>query len=875
MSTKDYGPGISGYLDPEGRNWETVVYQANKPVLDKELNLSQDASQQALYTQRRQTVASGWMSSDFLVQNTQELWTSGITTANLLRVPPLMAHVNGWLLDVNNTDIVNANNLDLGAGPGTAGSKRTDLVILEVWRRLITVGSSAGKSSSGRIWYNGNVKIPSGSDLTLNFSDDLQDVSLAAPSTGRVQIQYRLRVITGVDLYTNPFGMNDPAVVARSVPASAGAPDGTATIHTYTNQSSNGDPGLWRAGDGNPANTLGTVDGYMYAIPLLAVFRRNTAAFARNTNHNGGTAYPAASDRPDNLHSNLIAAQDVYDLRTGTSFTGWDLQEVLQKNTNFLLDNVVQTEIGSTSLGGGVNGHTVLWADEIGVSNANGGDGVITGDTPGAAFIGEFDAVRRVFSDRAIYETVVIAVNPNDGIVSPGGANWAVNSAITLSPTSLAVWPYNAANWSSRNNSGVSIVDVTSIVFSSSTSGKVSFEASANWRVTGLGTVPQGSVTLTLASLLDPMSVTVTNETVYITLLVAYPPGLGLSKTPTSVFSDNVTISSKVGVVVNNSGQLPASAPILFSSLANPSFVPANREIRLEYNTVSHTFSLRPNTDTTSNYILRLPERPITGTVSITINGGAYGGAITVSGYTVTINTGVLVGNENVVVTYQSVRALPQNNEQLTVYYQTRLPQTIREVLLPSSLQLTSRLVSQFLYVMTAGSASDGQAYPFPYQYVQTGGVYPSSGGTFSGDHEMDGDLRVSTLSLFADTGFLQVVSSVPLAPTPNSIEFGRAPGDADIEGRTYYKSSTGYGFLAIGPTLSDPKKHKNLIPILCELPADNTFGKKGQIVLVLISRWAIFDHSNMVGFDSTLSQNYTSASVYRVKGNLLSYRRS
>ena len=39
MTLKNLGSLVSGYLDPEGRNWETAVYQSGKPVLDKELNL--------------------------------------------------------------------------------------------------------------------------------------------------------------------------------------------------------------------------------------------------------------------------------------------------------------------------------------------------------------------------------------------------------------------------------------------------------------------------------------------------------------------------------------------------------------------------------------------------------------------------------------------------------------------------------------------------------------------------------------------------------------------------------------------------------------------------------------------------------------------
>ena len=84
-----------------------------------------------------------------------------------------------------------------------------------------------------------------------------------------------------------------------------------ATLFPYTSQSAAGDPGLWRAGDGVPTNTLGTVDGYMYALPLMAVVRRNTAAFDRNSNHNGGVASPGPSDRPDGLFYDIVDARDI------------------------------------------------------------------------------------------------------------------------------------------------------------------------------------------------------------------------------------------------------------------------------------------------------------------------------------------------------------------------------------------------------------------------------------------------------------------------------------------------------------------------------------------------------------------------------------
>jgi hypothetical protein len=874
MTTKNYGAGASGYLDPSGRSFETTVYQAAKPVLDKELNFIQDVSQDMSLMLQRKSFPSGWISDDFLNKTASGLYNAQVLTANIVQTPALCASVNGWVVNVTNTAINNGlNNIDLGACPSGVAAKSSDLVILEVWRRLIPAApTTTGKSSGGRIWRNGNVKVPSADDLTLNYADDLLDGNVGAETTKRVQIQYRLRTINNIDIFTYAFGINSPSVVARSVPASAAAPDGSATLFTFSNQAANGDPGLWRAGDGDPANTLGTVDGYMYALPLMVVFRRNTTAYARNTNQNGGVTYPTTSTRPDNYWSDIIESKDLLDLRTGVAPTGWDLNEVLQKNVNLLFDNENQTEVSAITPGGGSHGHTVMWADEIGISNANGGDGTTTGSTPGGTLVGEFDAVRRNFSDRAVYELVVLRFDPNSAGVSPGGATWTTSTTITISPSSLPIWPYaSPLNWSSRAPSGVSIVDLHRAVYVGSSGGQIALNAQTHFQVSGLGAVPQGSITVSIRSLTDGTN-TATNETLYLTLLVAYPPGVGLSKTPTKVFSNNAGIPTVSGVFINNPAQLPAGSPILYSSLVTPTINAANREVLLEYTTLSHTFSYRPGGGTGNN-IFYLPERPVAGTVSVTVNGSPYGGSITVDQYTITLDTPITSGAD-IVFTYQSRRALPQNGEQLTVYYETRQPQTVREALLPASLSLTSKLVAQHMFVLTAGSGAVGPAYPWPLGYVQTGGVYPGSGGTFAGDHELDGDLRVSITTLYTDTGLMQLPINVPVVPAPNAVTFGRAPGDADIEGRTYYKTATGYGFLGVSSSLSDPKKHKNVRPMLCELPSDGPFGFRGQLVLVLLSRWSIFDANNEVGFVSSLASNYTTASVFRLKGNLLSNRR-
>lgn len=889
--TKDLGAGVSGYLEPEGRNWESIVYQASKPILDKELNLIQDAEQeQERRIRRRSFMPSGWLASDFLdtADNTAALFTAS-AVANELNIPQdLRAIVNGWLIRVANTNSNTLNLLDLGAAPTGAGVKRTDMVILEVWRRLLDAASVStdGKSPAGRIWWHGNVKIDAADDLTLNFADDIEDGAVGAETTKRVQIQYRLRVVNGVDVQSYPYGIDDPTVFAHSVPAAPAAPDGVVTAFPYSNQSSNGDPGLWRAGDGSPANTLGTVDGYMYAIPLMAVFRRNDTAFARNTNHNGGVASPGPSDRPDGLFYDIIDAGDVHDLRLGVSGAGWNFQEIAERNFNYLLDNGIQTEVTTTLVGGGVLGNTVLTANEIGVTNANGGDGTTTGDTPGAEFIGQFDAVRRQFSDRCVIETLVLEYTPADG--SGGGPNWANNDIITIDPSALPIYGYSAFNWASYIPANTTIIglacsdevgaDSKGILYLGTGASQVRAEVQDDFSLTGVGAVPQGSLSLDIGT----VPADVTDENLIVKLLVAYPKGQGLTDTPTADFGAS-------SISVNNPGQLPAGSPVLFDQLEDIDFDYPHRELFLDYRTVDRVISFSgPSTDTPSQTadIIVFPER-VYSITDIEINGGgSYGGSITLStdGYRATLDPASLGNGDEATVTYRALRPLPQNDEQITVYFNARAPQTVRDGPLPDNLSVIPRWISPFLYTLTVGSGSQEEAFPFPYQYVQQPGVYPTSGGTFSGDHQLSGGGNIAFDSFTTSTGFVKLPAFVGYVPNPNQTEFIRTGGDVDAEGRTFYKEvpSSNYIPSSFAQPMKTIEKHRTLLPMLAELAADTAFGMKGQLVLLVFGKWYHDDALNVLGakpaqnaidFDTTLADNFTSVSVFRIKGNLLNRR--
>jgi hypothetical protein len=186
---------------------------------------------------------------------------------------------------------------------------------------------------------------------------------------------------------------------------------------------------------------------------------------------------------------------------------------------------------------------------------------------------------------------------------------------------------------------------------------------------------------------------------------------------------------------------------------------------------------------------------------------------------------------------------------------------------------LVPKYLPSYLYVITCGAGSQDEGYPFPYAYVQTGGIYPGSGGSFTGEQELSARAATSISDFSASTGFMRLPVYVPFVPNPESLTFTRSsPGDIDVENRTFFKTVPGGSYMpnAYSQDLSDPAKHKVVYPFLAELSATSTLGVKGQLVLVLLTRWALFDETNAVFFDADLTQSTTSASVFRIKGNLL-----
>ena len=271
------GTGVSRVLDPQGRNYTQVIWQEGKPPLDSELNL---VGQLASDT----TLAKTALLSGALIDPTkaEQDFIFSALDSNQFGMQPFKTVVNGWVIDVagvNHTDL-SKNVITLDAPP--TSESRTDFVFLEVWQAVIPSSSSDNKPTASTVWLNGNTQY-----LGSNPDDEIVDNGLGFETTQRVQTQFRIRVVSGqdgVNLFDFPEGLGSSAVLGQ----------GTATnpvdgfTFTCTPET---DAGLWRAGNGDSTNSLNTVDGYVYAIPLCAVFRRNSAPFVAVSggvpNHNG------------------------------------------------------------------------------------------------------------------------------------------------------------------------------------------------------------------------------------------------------------------------------------------------------------------------------------------------------------------------------------------------------------------------------------------------------------------------------------------------------------------------------------------------------------------------------------------------------------
>jgi hypothetical protein len=468
------GPNQTRVLDLTNRSFESVVYQRKKPPLSCEVNLTGSLASSHAQDLSKFMAPSGWDVVGSIRENTAinscscgDVFTSSTLSANSFKLVAteqgaltrgLVALVNGWELHVQGTNSGDENNLITLPVPPSI-TYRVDFVFLEVWRKLVSPTDTV--YAYGNVLYGGT-----------NPSNDLIDPAINIETTKRIQTQYRIRVVAGVDIINNPEGF-DPNQVFVQGPLAAPI--------TYCNQAYfvpvSGDMGLWRAGDGSSATqeTLGTVDGYTYAIPMFAIGRRNTSSYSPSTFSNGAGRTLAdylaglSSDRPDGKYSDWIVPEDILDLRHLIA-TSMDTKKLATSAFQRLIKGQYRSKMEASFKGEDYVNSVLVQADSIGsVSWADQIGG--TGTTP--------DGIRRIFSNAGTTQNLIYKVfTVNDKKTGTQGTDWLNTDTVEVSCASpiypsgtritsfVEVGPYNILIYDNTQPGGLRADQVTIPTFS-------------------------------------------------------------------------------------------------------------------------------------------------------------------------------------------------------------------------------------------------------------------------------------------------------------------------------------------------------------------------------------------------------------------------
>nr|DAF80635.1 MAG TPA: hypothetical protein [Caudoviricetes sp.] len=280
--------GVSRKLSPKNRSFSMVMFQQAKPILDSEVNLAQQMQNHLRADHIRQTLSDGVLTlkASFGITNVK----------NCIRLDEAIANMQGWLVHMNGANRSDTKSDIVFAAAPNSGT-REDLAYVEVFFESVAPTGSREDDDENVYKYGG---LKSGT-----LTNDLLDEVAGAETTRRIQLRWNLRTVTDVNFTNYPDGVNDTS----RVKARGGA--NVDSDYSFVKLAD----GVYRAGDGSNAAcvAMNCVDGYVYALPLYRVHRRNQTAYNAVDNPYGAPAYGAtdAPQRPDGLYHDVIAPGDV------------------------------------------------------------------------------------------------------------------------------------------------------------------------------------------------------------------------------------------------------------------------------------------------------------------------------------------------------------------------------------------------------------------------------------------------------------------------------------------------------------------------------------------------------------------------------------
>ena len=542
----------NGVTTPDALTYKDASFIGNTigsgvPILDQDVNLMNFIQAEARANLVRQQVPSGWLENILPISSsatTGAIVATGAVANKLYIGTSIIENiiVNGYNVQLYKSFTAN-NTVELNTAPSSG--VRTDLVFLEVWLKEIKEPASsstadrriAGLLDDGTIPSYGNVDYYGTALREGGITNDLIDTNIGLETNRRIQAQYRIRVVDGVDIDTYEEGINDGTNVKAWPTNKRTSGDGVSeTSYTFSKMTSTlNDPGLYRAGNGDATSktNIGSLDGYVYAIPMCAVHRRNSTAYDVSTNPNGaGAAIGGTSDRPDGLFYDQVDVRDVIDLRHQVAFNGFDYFGMMERNLELLCKGALTTNFvagDNVGLANTIHGTKHMYCEQYGGADANyvnnrstGNNPSITSmDTNGQLVTWRDSAASRTNHSNVAQGTTSLPPNTDYGAYrSNGTGNWVLNDIITITCPSWAT------------------VDASETHIYRQDTGA---EVTSDFNVSG----DSSTVTCTITA--NPPAWTAVSN-LSVVYEIEYPAGMGLVNLPTSMLKIEDASSNLIGM---------------------------------------------------------------------------------------------------------------------------------------------------------------------------------------------------------------------------------------------------------------------------------------------------------------------------------------
>jgi len=318
---------------------------------------------------------------------------------------PQKVNVNGYSIVLENQPSKYCNNIiELPAAPSSG--TRQDLIILEVWKEMVTPGASDdaflpygsvnydpknyestydsctlfSTVQTGGNWplylagtygnpsedssYHGKYVKANDANIATFIANPENNVGIT--DDGKFfQIRWRIATLENINpdraiptgtqwVFNDNNGDNfrpQGQKASRPISGSSTGTDGVLGVQLggYAVNSTILDSGLYLGGKYTNGNTPLTaisgvsLDGFTYNIPICAVHRRNSTAYSLSNPNGAGSIASGISGRPDDKYYDEVNKDDILDLRHRVSPNGFDVKALHEETQQQLLKSDLTT----------------------------------------------------------------------------------------------------------------------------------------------------------------------------------------------------------------------------------------------------------------------------------------------------------------------------------------------------------------------------------------------------------------------------------------------------------------------------------------------------------------------------------------------------